>query len=158
MRPLIEGGRRCQVALVAVGLVLWGSCAAGDASEAEQDLDAVVAEILAGPDDTGYGEPERCILSGRIDRTQVLSDRLIVFHLRGGEKYVVQFKRRCPGLRRNGVTRIERRSMQICANDTIQGLHDVGFGGSWGARCVIPEFEPVTEEQIAFIEEALESR
>ena len=48
--------------------------------------------------------------------------------------------------------------MRICANDTIQGLYDVGFGGSWGPRCVIPAFEPVTEEQIAFIEETLDSR
>lgn len=139
-------------------LVLWGICAAADASEGERDLDAVIAEILAGPDDAGYGEPKRCIVSGRIDRTQVLSDRLIVFHLRGGKKYVVQFKRRCPGLRRNGVTRVERRSMQICANDTIQGLYDLGVGGSWGPRCVIPQFEPVTEEQVAFIEETLNSR
>ncbi len=147
-----------QLAVVSAILVLWGVCAAGDAAEGEQDLDAVVAGILAGPDEAGYGDPKRCIVSGRIDRTQVLSDRLIVFHLRGGKKYVVQFKRRCPGLRRNGVTRIERRSMQICANDTIQGLYDVGFGGSWGPRCVIPQFEPVTEEQVAFIEEALNSR
>jgi len=150
--------RPWRFAAIVATLMLHGVCAAGDASEPEQDLDAVIAEILAGPDETAYDEPKRCIVAGRIDRTEVLSDQMVVFHLRGGKKYVVQFERRCPGLRRNGVTRVERRSMRICAKDTIQGRYDWGFGGSWGPRCVIPQFEPVTEEQIAFIEETLKSR
>ena len=148
-------------ALLAVVFAIYGAgAAAGDAAEQQADLDATIAEILAGPADEDYTESKRCIVSGRIDRTEVLSDRFVVFHLRGGKKYVVQFKRRCPGLRRNSVTRIERRSMQICANDTIQGRYDMGLGGasSWGPRCVIREFEPVTEDQLTFIEEALKRR
>ena len=102
-------------------IVLWGACAFGDAPEGERDLDAVVAEILAGPDDTGYGEPKRCIVSGRIDRTQVLSDRMVVFHMRGGEKYVVQFKRRCPG------TAAQRRhSRGAPLNANLRERHDSG--------------------------------
>ena len=146
-------------AVLAVAFILCGIVAAADESSQERDVDATIAEILAGPDDADYSETRRCIVSGRIDRTEVLSDRFVVFHLRGGKKYVVQFKRRCPGLRRNGVTRIERRSSQICANDTIQGRFGIGFDdGAWGPRCTIPKFEPVTEEQITFIEEALKAR
>ena len=142
--------------MVAASLVLCGIGAADDASEQKRDIDTIVAEILAGPDESDYSATERCIVSGRIDRTEVLSDRFVVFHLRGGKKYVVQFKRRCPGLRRNGLTRIERRSSHICANDTIQGLYGIGLDdGTWGPRCILPRFEPVTEEQITFIEEAL---
>ena len=154
----MNGSKTRQLAVVAAALILGGIGAADDASEREPDVDAVIAEILAGPDDGDYGEPQRCIVSGRIDRTEVLSDRFIVFHLRGGKKYVVQFKRRCPGLRRNGLTRIERRSSHICANDTIQGLFGGLDGGTWGPRCMIPQFEPVTEEQITFLEEALKAR
>ena len=146
-------------AVLAVAFILCGIVAAADESSQERDVDAAIAEILAGPDDADYSETKRCIISGRIDRTEVLSDRFIVFHLRGGKKYVVQFKHRCPGLRRNGVTRIERRSAQICANDTIQGRYGMGFDDqSWGPRCIIPRFEPVTEEQITFLEEALKAR
>ena len=146
-------------AVIAAALFLCGIGAAEDVREQELGIDAVIAEILGGPDETDYSEPQRCIMAARIDRTEVLSDRFIVFHMRGDEKFVVQFEHRCPGLRRNGPTRLERRSSQICANDTIQGLYDMGFGGgSWGPRCMLPKFEPVTEEQIAFIEEALKAR
>lgn len=149
-------GRRV---VVAAALVLCGIGAAADASEQEPGFDAVIAEILAGPDETDYSESERCIMASRIDRTEVLSDRFIVFHMRGDKKYVAQFEHRCPGLRRNGTTRLERRSSQICANDTIQGLYDMSVdGGSWGPRCFLPKFEPVTEEQITFIEDALKAR
>ena len=149
---------RCP-AVVAAALFLCGTGAAADAPEPEGGIEAVIAEILAGPDETDYGESERCIISSRIDHTEVLSDRFIVFHMRGGEKYVVQFERRCPGLRRNGLTRFERRSVRICASDTVQGLYGMSPDiGSWGPRCILPEFEPVTEEQITFIEEALKAR
>ena len=155
----MNGRERRHTAVVAAAFILCGiGGAADEASEQERDLDAVIAEILAGPDDADYSETRRCIVSGRIDRTEVLSDRFVVFHLRGGKKYVVQFKRRCPGLRRNGLTRIERRSSHICANDTIQGLFGGLDGGTWGPRCMIPQFEPVTKEQITFIEETLKAR
>jgi len=154
--------RTRQVAFVAVlSLCVIGADDAGDdASEQKAALDAAIAEILAGPGDADYVEPERCIIAGRIDRTEVLSNRLIVFHLRGGKKYVAQFKHRCPGLRRNGLTRQERRSIHLCENDTIQGLYDISMGGveSWGPRCFLPPFEPVTEEQVTFLKEALKSR
>ena len=149
---------RTLIAVVAI-LVLGGAGVADEAPEEESDLDSVIAEILAGPEESGYSESKRCLVSGRIDRTEVLSERLIAFHLRGGEKYVVQFKHRCRGLRRNGLTRVERRSMHICADDTIQGLYGMGpADGWWGPRCRLPKFEPVTEAQIAFLKEALKSR
>lgn len=155
----MNGRRTGRIALVAV-LSLCVIGAADDASKQKDELDATIAEILTGPDDADYVEPERCIIAGRIDRTEVLSDRLIVFHLRGGNKYVAQFKHRCPGLRRNGLTRQERRSIHLCANDTIQGLYDVSMTGveSWGPRCFLPHFEPVTVEQVTFLKEALKSR
>ena len=155
----MNGSRTGQIALVAA-LALCGVGAADDASEQKDELDAAIAEILAGPDDTGYAEPERCIMAGRIERTEVLSNRIVVFHVRGDKKYVVQFKHRCPGLRRNGLTRQERRSIHLCAQDTIQGLYDISMSGaeSWGPRCFLPYFEPITAEQVTFIQEALKSR
>ena len=123
------------------------------------ELDAIIAEILAGP----AAEDEEdvtanCVARSRIRRTEVLSERHVAFHMRGGEKYLVQFRRRCSGLRRNRPIRLEARSFQLCSMDSIQGSWDFGgYGGSWGPRCLIPNFVPVSAEQLEFIEEALQA-
>lgn len=124
----------------------------------ERELDAIVADILSGPASDVDGAPatEECIARLRIDRTQVLNERFVVFHMRGAKKYLVQFRHRCPGLRRRGAIELESRSFQVCAMDSIRGHYGVGITGMWGPRCLIPGFQPVTEAQIEFIEEALQ--
>ena len=121
------------------------------------DLDAIIADILSRPanEAEGAATTKQCIARLRIDRTEVLNERFIVFHMRAGKKYLVQFRNRCPGLRRRGVIELESRSFQVCAMDSVRGRYGVGIGGMWGPRCLIPGFEPVTEAQIEFIEEAL---
>ena len=123
----------------------------------EDDLDAIIADILSRPanEAEGAATAKQCIARLRIDRTEVLNERFIVFHMRAGKKYLVQFRNRCPGLRRRGVIELESRSFQVCAMDSVRGRYGVGIGGMWGPRCLIPGFEPVTEAQIEFIEEAL---
>jgi len=133
---------------------------AADAPVDEADeLDAIIAEILAGPAADGEEDvTANCLARSRIRRTEVLSERHVAFHMRGGEKYLVQFRRRCSGLRRNRPIRLEARSFQLCSMDSIQGSWDFGgYGGSWGPRCLIPNFVPVSAEQLEFIEEALQA-
>ena len=140
----------------ALGGDLPGEVAANEEPpSAEADLDAVIAEILAGPAAVDEASAAKCVVRSRIRRTEVLSERHVAFHMRGGKKYLIQFERRCMGLHRHGPIRLESRSMQLCAMDTIQGRFAVGFSGSWGPRCLIPGFEPVSAEQLEFIEEAL---
>ena len=128
----------------------------GSAPAGERDLDAVIAEILSGDSVEDYDSSQDCIARSRISRTEILNERFVVFHLRGDEKYLVQFRRRCPGLRRNGTMRLETRSFRVCAMDTIQGFYEMGIGrGTWGASCLIPGFEPVTREQVAILKEEL---
>ena len=125
-------------------------------SAEERDLDAVIAGILDVESVEEHDVAERCIARSRISRTEVLNERFVVFHLRGDEKYLVQFRHRCPGLRRNGTMRLETRSFRVCSMDTIQGLFEMGVGrGAWGPSCMIPSFEPVTGEQVAIIKEEL---
>ena len=121
-----------------------------------RDLDAIIAEILDVDAVEEYDTTESCIPRSRISRTEILNERFVVFHLRGDEKYLVQFQHRCPGLRRNGTMRLETRSFRICSMDTVQGLYEIGIGrGTWGPSCMIPGFEPVTREQVAIIKEEL---
>ena len=157
---------------VAAACLVATLCAAGQAEEAgeeappeeaaptesaeERDLDAVIAGILDVESVEEYDVAERCIARSRISRTEILNERFVVFHLRGDEKYLVQFRHRCPGLRRNGTMRLETRSFRVCSMDTIQGLFEMGVGrGTWGPSCMIPSFEPVTAEQVAIIKEEL---
>ena len=124
----------------------------------ERELEAIIADILSGAasDAEGASGTEECIARLRIDRTEVLNERFVVFHMRGAKKYLVQFRHRCPGLRRRGPIELESRSFQVCAMDSIRGHYGTGITGMWGPRCLIPGFEPVTEAQIEFIEEALQ--
>lgn len=132
-----------------------GNDPAGEAAE-ERDLDAIIAEILDVDAVEDYDTAESCIPRSRISRTEILNERFVVFHLRGDEKYLVQFRHRCPGLRRNGTMRLETRSFRLCSMDTVQGLYEIGIGrGTWGPSCMIPGFEPVTREQVAIIKEEL---
>lgn len=122
----------------------------------ERDLDAIIAEILDVDAVEEYDTTQNCIARSRISRTEILNERFVVFHLRGDEKYLVQFQHRCPGLRRNGTMRLETRSFRVCSMDTIQGFYEMGIGrGNWGPSCMIPGFEPVTQEQVAIIKEEL---
>ena len=121
----------------------------------EEDLDAIIAEILAGPAAEDGPTTATCVSRSRTRRTEVLSDRFVAFHMRGGDKFLVQFSRRCVGLRPRGPIRLESRSFQLCAMDSIQGRFSLGLGGSWGPRCLIPGFEPVSAEQLQFVQEAL---
>lgn len=159
---------RARVAACVVAMVcapLWAAAPTpgtgpgeGTAGEevAERDLEAVIAEILNPDAVEEYDTAESCITRSRISRTEILNERFVVFHLRGDEKYLIQFKHRCPGLRRNGVMRLETRSFRVCAMDTIQGSYEMGIGRhTWGPSCMIPGFEPVTGEQVAIIKEEL---
>ncbi|MDE0349796.1 MAG: DUF6491 family protein [Gammaproteobacteria bacterium] len=136
-----------------------GSGPAEEATEEaaeERDLEAIIAAILDVDAVEEYDTSENCIPRSRISRTEILNERFVVFHLRGDEKYLVQFRHRCPGLRRNGTMRLETRSFRLCSMDTIQGFYEMGIGrGTWGPSCMIPGFEPVTREQVAIIKEEL---
>ena len=164
---------RRAVAAACVSAILWAPLpaaegAAGDGADpapadggareeaGERDLDAIIAEILDVDSVEEYDTTENCIARSRISRTEILNERFVVFHLRGDEKYLVQFRHRCPGLRRNGTMRLETRSFRVCSMDTVQGFYEMGIGrGSWGPSCMIPGFEPVTREQVAIIKEEL---
>ena len=124
-----------------------------------RDLDDVIAEILSSEvSDEEYDEAKRCLNKSRIDRTEVLNEHFVVFHMRNKEKYLIQFEKRCYGLKRNRATRFETSSFRICAHDSIQGLIGFGGDGHWGPRCFIPGFEPITKDQLTFIKEELKNQ
>lgn len=102
------------------------------------------------------GEQEKCIQSRSIRDTRILDDRHIVFEMPGETYYLIQFKHRCPQLRRNSALIYESRANRLCRLDFIKAAN--GFHtGDVGPPCSIPGFIPITAEQVALLDDALQA-
>ncbi len=135
-----------------LGLAIAGlACsAAGD----EPSVDDIV-KGKAPPVD--YSQAETCLRSELIERTEPLNDRYIVFHLRGNETWLAQMRGRCPGLTPNAKLVFEKDSPRICEWDSVRVAYDNGLGNglTFGPRCNLPKFEPVSEEQVTMLKDAI---
>jgi hypothetical protein len=96
-------------------------------------------------------EPVRCIQSTRIDRTEVIDDRTVVFYMRGRRIYVNHLDRACPGLDRGNPFSYRTTNSRLCNIDTITVLERSAFGLIPGFSCGLGEFEPADEEVIALL-------
>ena len=90
-----------------------------------------------------------CIPVQRVDRTEVLDDRSIVFHMRGREAFLNRLERDCPGLDREKRFMYEVRSAQLCNVDTISVLEDWGVGVARGFTCPLGPFQKVSDDELA---------
>src|SRR5690606_16303801 len=64
--------------------------------------------------------PQGCITASRIDRTEIIDDSTIIFHMRGREQaYVNALPRTCLNLAREGRFTYQRRTSQLCDDATI---------------------------------------
>jgi hypothetical protein len=107
------------------------------AEENEEDAGPSPFDIL-------LGESERCINLNRIDRTEVIDDRTIVFYLSGGDIYVNRLPHRCPGLRSRDGFMYKRTTNSLCNVDTIRVLDSMGGELRPGVGCGLGEFHPVS--------------
>ena len=117
-----------------------------------------VEEILsADPESEDYVQSVRCLPVRRIRSATALDDRHIVFRVSRGEQYLVQFARRCPGVRKNDTIAYETTGgMSVCRNDSVRGTYGYGPGSrQLGPRCPIPEFQRITAEQLDLLRETL---
>jgi len=91
--------------------------------------------------------PQDCIIGSRIDRTEVIDDNTIIFHMRGrGQAYVNYLPERCPNLGREERFAYERRTAQLCDDTLITVIELTGFGP--GFTCRLGQFVPATEAEI----------
>jgi hypothetical protein len=149
------------VALLAASSAARSEEAGKDESDGKDAEQPTVEEILSSkPSEDDYKTERRCVRSTSIERTEILNDRLIVFHLkRGDEKLLLQFPQRCPGLRRDVTLLYEKGdTSRICEHDTVQARLDLGVASRWGPRCILPAFESVTAQQIEYLKAELRRR
>ncbi len=129
--------------LFTLGLLLAGlaSTALADEKQTNEEL-----EYVAGP-------PEQCVSLARIDRTEVIDDQNILFHMRGGDIYRNHLPHRCPSLGFHESFMYRTSLNQLCNVDIITVLTDIGFGFSPGASCGLGLFYPVTEDDVKMLKE-----
>jgi hypothetical protein len=98
------------------------------------------------------GEPVRCIQTTRIDRTEVIGDQLIVFHMRGRDNiFINRLDRACPGLDRGRPFSYRSTNSRLCNSDSITVLENSAFGLTRGFTCGLGVFEPSNAEAIALL-------
>jgi hypothetical protein len=142
---------------------VWGADAdapetpAAEAPAAEQpSLEDRVREILTTiPEDADTGDSVRCLRSTDYRRVQILDRQRLVFHGRGSKRWLNQLRMPCPGLRRNDTLAFEAHSTRLCQHDGFRSIDPTGYGGPRSGICSLGPFEPVTEEQVQMLEDAL---
>jgi hypothetical protein len=111
---------------------------------------AVAAIGVAAGLHTGAQEGQTidCIPVQRIDHTEVLDDRTILFVTRDRDAYVNQLKTECPGLERERRFMYEVKGAQLCSIDTISVLEQWGVGPMRGATCALGSFRAVSKDEV----------
>ena len=123
-----------------------------------QTIDLTIEEILQrDPEQADYGEAPRCLQTQRIRSVDVIDDKHIAFRVSRKQYYLVQFKHRCPGLRRGKPIITEPGAgSRLCVLDGIRATYENGLGGLQpGMRCAINGFQSVTKEQLVLLKDAL---
>ncbi|NIW25573.1 MAG: hypothetical protein GWN29_13955, partial [Gammaproteobacteria bacterium] len=64
-------------------------------------------------------EPVRCIMPSRIDRTEIIDERTVIFHMRGSDTYLNRLSHDCPRLVREKRFSYDVRTNRLCNVDTI---------------------------------------
>ncbi len=148
--------RRILIQLLAIGGVAGGLVAGGAEREPPADGATIaVEEILANPlDDAAYGRSVRCLSTGQYRRIEIIGNRVLAFHGRGGDVWLNVLTRRCPGLRRNMTLLMEVRNLRICTRDLFRGLSRASADFAT-VVCVLGEFKLVQRDNIDAVRDAL---
>ncbi len=148
-----ESGKRNSVSgaavlsLLVLAMTATGAAAAGEDNDKEDKLGSIITdEILA--------DSEHCVNLRRIDRTDVVDDRNILFYMKGGDVYVNRLPHSCPGLRWEKAFMYRTSLSQLCDVDIITTLDNMGFGFRPGMSCGLGMFHPISKETAKLLKEA----
>ncbi len=98
-------------------------------------------------------KPEHCISLNRIQSSDVIDDRRILFEMVGGDYYLNELPHRCPGLDFEDAFMYRTSIGQLCDMDIVTVLTNAGFGLHPGASCGLGMFRPVTEQAAETLKE-----
>ncbi len=117
--------------------LLASACAPMDsAARAEADAERTPAVKV-------LGEGQNCIDRSQIRSTVVRSDRVIDFEMQGGKVWRSTLPGRCPGLGWDRAITYETSINQLCRQQIVYSLTNIGGVVQRGAGCGLGEFVPV---------------
>jgi hypothetical protein len=120
------------------------ACAPNDpAAEAARTARAIAAAPAASV--TGPGE--RCINRSQIRQSIVRSESVIDFEMTSGKVYRNTLRDRCPGLTFDRAITYETSIDQLCTQQIVYALQNIGGVPQRGAGCSLGEFVPVEYER-----------
>jgi hypothetical protein len=132
-----------QKARVTAGFIGILLAAIGGLVQADEVVDPVVETL-------------QCISLARLDRTDVIDDRNILFYMRNDKIYLNQLPHRCSGLRFADSFSYRPTVSRLCSIDTITPLRDGppgGFGMVGGVSCKLGKFRAITEDEVLILKE-----
>lgn len=92
-----------------------------------------------------------CVTTRIIDRTEILDNHTIVFHMRGGDIFLNRLDRTCRGLTPRSTFSYRTASSRLCASDSITVIERAGPRFESGATCGLGIFESIHEETLAML-------
>lgn len=101
------------------------------------------AAIAATPAARVLGKGESCINRSQVRNTVVRSDRVIDFEMQGGTVYRSTLTSRCPGLGFDRAITYETSIDQLCTQQIVYSLQNIGGTVQRGAACSLGPFVPV---------------
>ena len=99
--------------------------------------------IAAAPKASVTGPGERCIPRSQVRQTVVRSESVIDFEMQSGKVYRNTLRNRCPGLAFDRAITYQTSIDQLCSQQIVYSLQNIGGVPQRGAGCSLGEFVPV---------------
>jgi hypothetical protein len=128
---------------------------AAEQQQVAEQIDTILTQPLGEEE---YGGGERCLSTHLYDSVQVLDTRHVLFKGRGERLWVNTLRNTCVGLRKRDILQFDVRGSQICNLDTFTAVSNSFGWQRTSATCSLGDFSPVTAEQVAMIEAALDTK
>lgn len=98
--------------------------------------------------------PERCLQLSRVQSTEVLNNRQILFQTSGREHYLNELPYPCPGLRPNATLMFRTSIDLVCDVDVVTVVETMGWGLMPRASCGLGKFEPLDQGEVDALKQA----
>jgi hypothetical protein len=154
------GAARYLYLLILSAVLLVAACASSPQDEQRRlERETAVDDVLSYKlDPAEYGESKRCLSDMEFKSYRALDDRHLLFKGRSGRLWVNKLRGRCPHLEPSSVLIVRKfGGSRFCSMDTFEATEWFGYSRVPGIRCVLGEFQPVTQAQIDEIEKIMDA-
>ncbi len=119
---------------------------------------AAAGMTSAAAQDDATDRPLHCLNMMRIDHTDILDSRHMLFTMTTKRLYLNTLPAGCAGMRPHDPYLTRTSLTQLCDLDIITVLHQTGFGFMPGASCGLGMFQPVTQHEVDLLKQQIRSK